>query len=125
MSKLNHHTTLPVASRHWAWLLPLLALTSLPLAGSACNNSGVIGDDCPTMKDCATGGSGSSSAGTGNAVDVICGGLLGADCGAGFYCDFPVSSSCGATDQTGVCKAKPEGCREIYAPVCGCDNKTY
>jgi hypothetical protein len=125
MPKLNHQTTSPIVSRHWAWLLPLLGLTTLPLAGSACNNTGVIGDDCPTMKDCATGGSAGSTADTGNAVDTTCGGLLGTQCGAGLYCDYPISSSCGATDQTGVCKAKPDVCGEIYAPVCGCDDKTY
>jgi len=124
MSKLNHQATSQVVSRHWAWLLPLLALTSLPLAGSACNNSGVIGDDCPATKDCATGGSG-SSAGTGNTVDTTCGGLLGTTCAKGLYCDFPSSSSCGATDQTGVCKVTPEVCDDVYAPVCGCDSKTY
>jgi hypothetical protein len=125
MQKLNHQTKSPVAARHWAWLLPVLALTSLPLVGSACVNSGVIGDDCPTMKDCATGGSAGSTAGTGNAVDTTCGGLLGTDCATGLYCDFPISSSCGATDQTGVCKPKPDACDDIYLPVCGCDDKTY
>jgi hypothetical protein len=125
MSKLNHRTTLSVAARHWAWLLPILAVASLPLASSACNNSGVIGDDCPTMTDCATGGSAGSSAGTGNAAGITCAGLLGAGCAAGMYCDLPISSSCGAADQTGVCKVKPDACDAIYAPVCGCDDKTY
>lgn len=32
---------------------------------------------------------------------------------------------CGAADQTGTCKAKPQVCDDIYLAVCGCDDKTY
>ncbi len=127
MSKLNQSAKLQRVSRgsSWAaaaWLVPLLALSPLVVAGSGCNNSGVIGDDCPNM-DCATGGSAGSGSGT--PVDTTCGGLLGTSCSKGLYCDFAISTSCGATDQTGVCKAKPDACIELYAPVCGCDGMTY
>jgi hypothetical protein len=54
-----------------------------------------------------------------------CGGLLGLGCAAGEYCDYNVNAMCGAADQTGVCRAKPEACDNLYDPVCGCDGQTY
>ncbi len=37
------------------------------------------------------------------------------------YC----SKEIGDCDGTGVCLTRPQGCYEIYAPVCGCDGQTY
>lgn len=77
-----------------------------------------------TSKACvpADGGmSGGDAGGSGKS----CGGLQGAQCPSGEYCDFPASAACGATDATGNCAKIPEVCTDIYSPVCGCDDKTY
>jgi hypothetical protein len=110
---------------HWAWLLPILALSPLALAAKGCN-SGVVGDDCPTAADCSAGAAGQGSSGSGNSGDgERCGPFLAATCREGKYCDFPSGAECGVGDQTGVCAPKPEACDLVYAPVCGCDGVTY
>lgn len=54
-----------------------------------------------------------------------CGGLLGRRCEDTEFCDFEDSAHCGAGDQTGICKPRPEACVAVLAPVCGCDGETY
>jgi Kazal-type serine protease inhibitor domain len=56
---------------------------------------------------------------------AVCGGLVGAGCDDGQFCNFPPDALCGAADQTGTCSAVPEICPQLVAPVCGCNDQTY
>lgn len=55
-----------------------------------------------------------------------CGGFSGAECGANEYCDYP-QNTCGVTDETGVCKPRPDACPLLFVaePTCGCDGVVY
>ena len=54
----------------------------------------------------------------------VCGGPAKIACGPQLFCDFP-EGSCGKEGSFGKCSGLPEICTMEFAPVCGCDDKTY
>jgi hypothetical protein len=117
------------------------------VVGDDCaSDAGTKGKNCPSTPGCtyngtrhATGSSFASSDGcnscsctssgqvacTERACAQPCGGFTGKACPKDLYCDFASDAQCGAADQMGTCKARPQVCTDIYKPVCGCDDKTY
>jgi hypothetical protein len=66
------------------------------------------------------------AAGTQAKEGAPCGGIAGAECSAGEYCAYlPGMCPGDVMDASGVCRQKVEVCPELYAPVCGCDSRTY
>lgn len=55
---------------------------------------------------------------------IVCGGIAGFPCREGQFCAFPIGT-CNVADQSGVCITLPDGCPDIFEPVCGCDGVTY
>lgn len=58
-------------------------------------------------------------------IGSLCGGIVGAECSGDEFCDYPDEALCGAADGAGVCRSRPMGCSGMFAPVCGCDGRTY
>lgn len=54
----------------------------------------------------------------------MCGGIAAVPCRKDYFCRYP-EGICGAGDQSGICQQIPDVCAEIFAPVCGCDDRTY
>ena len=55
---------------------------------------------------------------------TTCGGIAGASCAIGQFCEVP-AGSCNVSAATGTCVVQHTNCLTLSQPECGCNGKTY
>jgi hypothetical protein len=104
----------------------ILSLSTLVGCGGSVETSGGAGGGTTTSSttgSVGTGG-GASTSSTGVGGGSLCGGFAGATCAATEYCDYP-ANTCGAADEQGTCKPRPEACDKNLSPACACDGTVH
>lgn len=99
-------------------------------SGGVSGGGGVFGSGGVSGAGGVSGSGGVSGAGgtTGlGRVGDACGGFIAnaRPCAKGLFCDGPFPELACVPDVGGTCEERPEICYDIFAPVCGCDCKTY
>jgi hypothetical protein len=101
----------------------LFSLVSMLCLAAACGGSDEHvppGDDTPEHDAAVHDASLIDGGGTG----AICGGIAGTACADTHWCDWD-DNSCGGSDGTGTCQPRPDTCKPLEEPVCGCDGTVY